>query len=93
VVLACVSLPRRWPWKFTSALRGLKPLPSPSSLSLPSLRTKLLIDAWLSMSVPSTVKCSSLVSPAFIARRTTPSKKAATMPCFSSRGRLCVKVV
>jgi hypothetical protein len=53
---------------------------------------KLLAEAKLSISVPSTVKCS-LHSPAVSASLTTAAKNDFVRSYASSRSRLCVKVV
>ncbi len=86
VVLAWVSLQRSCPLKFTSGLRpGGVPLSS-------SLRLKLLCEAQASISVPSTLKCSSLASRPHWALSLTRSKKARARSSLKRRSRLALKV-
>src|SRR5580700_1185706 len=59
-VVDWVALPRRTPWKLTLGLPGSSG--GKRSLGCSPLGRKLLSDAQASISVPSTVKCSSLVS-------------------------------
>src|SRR5208337_4894346 len=83
-----VAFWRRWPWKFTLGL----PRSSGGSVGPSSLRLKLLSEAQASISVPSTVKCSSLVSLSSRASATTVRKNSPATSCSSNRARLRLKL-
>ena len=75
-----MALERLSPWKSTSGLR-----PSPDGGPFPSLGLKLLIEAQLSSSVPSTVKWSGDSSRLRLASESTASKNCRATSCSSSR--------
>ena len=85
-----VALPRRSPWKLTLGLPGSSG--GIRSLGCSPLGRKLLSDAQASISVPSTVKCSSLVSFNSRASATTVRKNSPATSCSSKRVRLRLKV-
>src|SRR5690606_21478983 len=89
VLDSCVSLLRRSPRKSTSSLR---PPPPGRSSPPPSFGRQLLCDAQASISVPSTLKCSSLVSLPHSASILTLSKNTRPSPSLNSRSRLWLKV-
>ena len=90
VVEACVALWRRSPWKSRSALR---PPPAGGSAPGSALGLKLLRPANASISVPSTVKCSSDNNALTCGWLSTAWKNLAAIAPSSSRSRFLVNTV
>jgi hypothetical protein len=91
VVDSCVSLLRFSPWKSTLVLLGSSGGGS-SSFDEPFF-LKLLRLAHASMSVPSTLKCSRLISPAAFACSTIARKNCPAASLATRRSRFFVKTV
>src|SRR5271155_2036906 len=84
-----VRVGRRSPWKLVGGLPGSSGGLSP----LPSLGLKLLSEAQASISVPSTVKWSSLISPRSCACPTILAKNSRATSCSNNRARLREKLL